>query len=90
MDYQLDMNIKPDVKEFFDETTNTISYVVKEPNGKSCAVIDSVMDINYAAGAITHDGYDEIIKYIKQNGLKLEWIIETHVHADHLSGAPYI
>jgi glyoxylase-like metal-dependent hydrolase (beta-lactamase superfamily II) len=90
MDYQLDMNVKPHVKAFFDETTNTISYVVKEPNGKSCALIDSVMDINYAAGAISHDGSDEIIKYIKQNGLKLEWIIETHVHADHLSGAPYI
>jgi len=90
MDYQLDMNVKPHVKAFFDETTNTISYVVSEPNGKSCAVIDSVMDIDYAAGAITHDGSDAIIQYIKQNGLKLEWIIETHVHADHLSGAPYI
>lgn len=90
MDYQLDMNVKPYVKAFFDEATNTISYVVREPDGKACAVIDSVMDIDYAAGAITYDGCDEIIEYIRQNDFKLEWIIETHVHADHLSGAPYI
>ncbi len=90
MDYQLNMNVKPHVKAFFDEATNTISYVVREPNGKACAVIDSVMDIDYAAGSITYDGCDEIIEYIRQNELKLEWIIETHVHADHLSCAPYI
>jgi glyoxylase-like metal-dependent hydrolase (beta-lactamase superfamily II) len=64
--------------------------VVKDPDSNACAVVDSVMDIDYAAGRITYDHADEIIAYIKDNGLKLEWIIETHVHADHLSAAPYI
>jgi len=90
MKYPVNMNVKPDVKAFFDPATNTISYVVKDPASKSCAVIDSVMDIDYAAGRITYDHADEIIDYIKSSDLKLEWIIETHVHADHLSAAPYI
>src|SRR5690606_32976722 len=85
-----DMALRPEVTAFFDAPTNTISYVVKDPASQSCAVIDSVMDIDYAAGRITYDGADKIIAYIKDNGLKLEWLIETHVHADHLSAAPYI
>ncbi len=88
--YPVDMSVKPEVTAFFDEDTNTISYVVKDPDSNSCAVIDSVMDIDYAAGRITYDSADEIIEHIEKNGLKLEWIIETHAHADHLSGAPYI
>ncbi|MEO0343896.1 MAG: MBL fold metallo-hydrolase [Pseudomonadota bacterium] len=80
----------PIVTGFFDKATNTISYVVQEPNGPACAVIDSVMDIDYAAGQITSDSADRIIAHIKDHGLTLEWIIETHVHADHLSAAPYI
>ena len=88
--YPIDMGVKPEVKGFFDPATNTISYVVKDPNSSACAVIDSVMDIDYAAGRITYDDADEIIAHITQNGLKLEWLIETHVHADHLSAAPYI
>ncbi|MBF9034392.1 MBL fold metallo-hydrolase [Rhodobacterales bacterium HKCCE2091] len=88
--YPVDMNVHPDVEAFFDEPTNTISYIVKDPNSESCAVVDSVMDIDYAAGRITYDGADRIIERIKERGLKLEWIIETHVHADHLSAAPYI
>ncbi len=90
MNYPIDMNVKPEVEAFFDEQTNTISYVVKDPDSNSCAVIDSVMDIDYAAGRISYEGADKIISYIQDNNLKLEWIIETHVHADHLSGAPYI
>ena len=90
VNYPVDMSVKPEVTAFFDEDTNTISYVVKDPESNSCAVIDSVMDIDYAAGRITYDGADEIIGHIEKNGLKLEWIIETHAHADHLSGAPYI
>ncbi|WP_417679053.1 MBL fold metallo-hydrolase [Roseibium sp.] len=89
-EYPVDMSVKPDVKAFFDPATNTISYVVKDPDSNACAVVDSVMDIDYAAGRITYDHADEIIAYIEQNGLKLEWLIETHVHADHLSAAPYI
>tara|TARA_R110002126_G_scaffold155833_1_gene302940 strand:- start:46214 stop:47101 length:888 start_codon:yes stop_codon:yes gene_type:complete len=90
MTHHVDLSVKPDVKAFFDPATNTISYVVKDPASQSCAVIDSVMDIDYAAGRITYDHADEIINYIQANDLKLEWIIETHVHADHLSAAPYI
>lgn len=88
--YPVDLSLEPQVTAFFDEATNTISYVVKDPASDACAVIDSVMDIDYAAGRITYDHADEIIEFIQQNGLKLEWIIETHVHADHLSAAPYI
>ncbi|NEK24757.1 MBL fold metallo-hydrolase [Sulfitobacter sp. JBTF-M27] len=84
------MEVKPDVKAFFDPQTNTISYVVKDPASDACAVVDSVMDIDYAAGRITYEHADEIIDYIQQNNLRLEWLIETHVHADHLSAAPYI
>ena len=88
--HSVDMTSSPDVKAFFDEATNTISYVVKDPNSRSCAVIDSVMDIDYAAGRITYDHADEVIAYIQDKELALEWLIETHVHADHLSAAPYI
>ncbi len=89
-DYPTNMGVKPTVEPFFDPATNTISYVVTDPGSKSCAVIDSVMDIDYAAGRITYTHADRMIAYIRENGLKLEWIIETHVHADHLSAAPYI
>ena len=89
-DYPIDMQVRPEVEAFFDPQTNTISYVVKDPASSSCAVVDSVMDIDYAAGRITYEHADEIIAYIEKHGLKLEWLIETHVHADHLSAAPYI
>ena len=90
MDYPVNMSVKPEVTGFFDPLTHTISYIVKDPNSNSCAIIDSVMDIDYAAGRITYEHADELIKFIEENGLKLEWLIETHVHADHLSAAPYI
>ncbi|WP_298571045.1 MBL fold metallo-hydrolase [uncultured Aliiroseovarius sp.] len=89
-DYPVNTSLKPEVKAFFEEDSNTISYVVKDPASNACAVIDSVMDIDYAAGRITHDHADVIIDYIKSEGLTLDWVIETHVHADHLSAAPYI
>ncbi|WP_170604226.1 MBL fold metallo-hydrolase [Ruegeria arenilitoris] len=90
MNYPVNMRIKPQVQAFFDEATNTISYIVKDPTSNSCAIVDSVMDIDYAAGRITYDHADELIRQIQTQGLKLEWVIETHVHADHLSAAPYI
>ena len=90
MTYPINMDIQPDVQAFFDEATNTISYIVKDPTSNSCAIIDSVMDIDYAAGRITFDHADSLIRHIETHGLTLEWIIETHVHADHLSAAPYI
>ena len=81
---------RPDVSAFFDAQSNTISYVIKDPDSKSCAIIDAVMQFDYAAGRLSYESADEIIDFITSNGLHLEWIIETHVHADHLSGAPYI
>jgi len=88
--YPIAMDLKPQVKAFFDPGTNTISYVVKDPATSACAVIDSVMDFDPASGRISFEHADELIAYIEAQGLDLQWIIETHVHADHLSAAPYI
>jgi glyoxylase-like metal-dependent hydrolase (beta-lactamase superfamily II) len=90
MCYPVDMSVKPEVTGFFDPATNTISYVVKDPASDACAIVDSVMDIDYAAGRISYLHADEIIAYVERNGLRVEWLLETHVHADHLSAAPYI
>jgi glyoxylase-like metal-dependent hydrolase (beta-lactamase superfamily II) len=81
---------KPEVKGFFDEATNTISYVVKDPAGKACAIVDSVLDFDYASGRTDTHSADAVIAHVKAAGLTVEWILETHVHADHLSAAPYI
>jgi len=89
-DYPISMELKPEVEGFFDAASNTISYVVADPKTKACAIIDSVLDLDYAAGQINTDSADKLINYIAKNNLRLEWIIETHVHADHLSAAPYI
>ena len=86
----LNMSVLPDVKGFFDPASNTISYIVKDPASNACAIIDSVLDMDYAAGRITYDSADRLIDTIQTQGMSLEWIIETHVHADHLSAAPYI
>ena len=88
--YNVDLSIKPEIKAFFDPITNTISYVISDLVSKACAVIDSVLDIDYAAGRISYEHADLIINYITYKKLNLEWIIETHVHADHLSAAPYL
>lgn len=90
LEYPIDMTVKPDVTGFFDPETNTISYVVKDPGSTACAIIDPVMDIDYAAGRISHAFADRIIGHVRERGLHLEWLIETHAHADHLSAAPYI
>lgn len=88
--HPVDLATKPEVTAFFEAQTNTVSYVVRDPASTSCAVIDSVLDIDYAAGRITYDSADAIIAHVRAQGLTLEWLIETHVHADHLSAAPYI
>lgn len=88
--YPVTMSIRPDVRGHFDPATNTISYIVKDPASDACAIIDSVMDIDYAAGRITFEHADKLIEEVSRRDLRLEWIIETHVHADHLSAAPYI
>lgn len=80
----------PDVKAFFDDATNTVSYVVRDPQGSACAIIDSVLDFDHASGRTGTASADRICAYVREAGLKTEWILETHVHADHLSAAPYL
>lgn len=80
----------PEVIAFFDKDSNTISYIVRDPASRSCAVVDAVMEIDYAAGRLAFGGADAIIAKIREEDWQLEWLIETHIHADHLSGAPYI
>ncbi|MCB5162285.1 MBL fold metallo-hydrolase [Marinomonas algarum] len=81
---------QPNVAAFFDKDSNTFSYVVKDPASSSCAIVDSVLDFDYASGGTFNTSADEIIAYVTDHKLKVEWLIETHVHADHLSAAPYI
>jgi glyoxylase-like metal-dependent hydrolase (beta-lactamase superfamily II) len=80
----------PDIKAFFDHGSNTVSYVVADPATKKAAIIDSVLDFDYASGTIGYDHTDQMIAYVAAQELTVEWLIETHVHADHLSAAPYI
>jgi len=80
----------PQVKAFFDEPTNTFSYVVRDPASNACAILDSVLDFDYASGRTDVRSTDAIIAYVQDNNLQVEWILETHVHADHLSAAPYL
>ena len=85
---RLDKNFK--IKGFFDEETSTISYVVYDVTSKKCAVIDSVLDFDFSSGTIDYHNAEKIISFIEKMKLDLEWLIETHVHADHLSASPYI
>ena len=80
----------PKVKAFFDETTNTVSYIVFDPSSMHCAIIDSVLDYTPDSGRISTCSADAIIEYINTQELTVEWILETHVHADHLSAAAYL
>ena len=82
--------MKPDVRVFFDPATWTLTYIVKDPNSSSCAIIDSVLDYEAASGRTKTEGADKVIAMIQSEGLAVEWILETHVHADHLSAAPYL
>ena len=81
--------LKPIVKSFIDRETNTISHLVRDPASKSCAIIDPVLDIDMKSGRTCHKGADRIIDFIRSEGLSLEWILESHIHADHLTGAAY-
>ncbi|WP_171232521.1 MBL fold metallo-hydrolase [Ruegeria sp. HKCCA4812] len=80
----------PAVKAFFDDQTFTVSYVVHEPQGRACAIIDSVLDFDHASGRTETKSADAIIGFVRTHDLKVEWILESHVHADHLSAAPYL
>ncbi|WP_448502583.1 MBL fold metallo-hydrolase [Sphingomonas sp.] len=83
-------NPTPIVHTFFDEPTNTASYVVHDPVSHAAAVIDSVLDFDPASGRTSFASADAIIGYVEQHGLKVHWLLETHAHADHLSAAPYL
>ena len=81
---------KPDVFALYDKQTSTFSYIVKDPTSQACAVIDSVLNLDYHSGRTSYSSADEIIDHVRKHQLELVWLIETHVHADHLSAAPYI
>lgn len=82
--------MEPDVRAFFDPATWTLTYVVKDPKSASCAIIDSVLDYDAASGRTKTDSADQVIRIVESEGLSVQWIVETHVHADHLSAAPYL
>lgn len=82
--------MSPSVKAFFDKDTWTVSYVVYEKAGSACAIIDSVLDYDPKSGRTSTRSADAIIEYVRQEGLVVEWILETHAHADHLTAAPYL
>ena len=82
--------VSPKVTAFFDDATNTVSYVVQDPEGSACAVIDSVLDFDHASGRTDTRSADKIIAFVNEAGLKVHWILESHVHADHLSAAPHL
>ncbi|MGH6906338.1 MAG: MBL fold metallo-hydrolase [Aestuariivirga sp.] len=84
------MTSDPDVTGFFDEATNSVSYVVSDPATGTSAIVDSVLDYDSASGHTATQSAGKLVAHIQDNGLKLDWILETHVHADHLSAAPYI
>lgn len=80
----------PIVTGFFDDATNTISYLVQDPSGRACAIVDSVLDFDYASGRTDTRSADTIIAYVNEHDLDVQWLLESHAHADHLSAAPYL
>jgi len=82
--------MKPGVNAFFDNDTNTVTYVLKDPKGDDCAIIDPVLDYDAAAGRTSTVSADRVLQYVEDNGLKVAWVLETHAHADHLSAAAYL
>lgn len=82
--------MQPEITAFFDEATFTVTYVVRDPESNKCAVVDSVLDFDYASGHTDTRSADAVIAFVRDKGYDLQWLLETHVHADHLSAAPYI
>jgi glyoxylase-like metal-dependent hydrolase (beta-lactamase superfamily II) len=82
--------MSPRIQAFFDSTTSTYSYVVSDPATAQCAIIDSVLDYDAAAGRTDYASADRLIAYVREQSLSVQWLLETHVHADHLSAAPYL
>lgn len=82
--------MQPEVTPFFDTATNTISFVVRDPQSTACAIIDSVLDFDYSSGRTDTKSADEICAFVAEKSYDVSWLLETHVHADHLSAAPYL
>ena len=82
--------MNPKVEAFFDKETFTVTYVVAEPSGSHCAIIDSVLNYDPKSGRTSTDAADKVVNFVKSNDLTVDWILETHVHADHLSASPYL
>ncbi|MCB1630101.1 MAG: MBL fold metallo-hydrolase, partial [Xanthomonadales bacterium] len=82
--------MKPQIKSFFDEDTFTITHVVVDPASKQAAIIDPVLDFDYAAGRTATRSADSLIEWVQSQSLEIQWILETHAHADHLTCAPYL
>jgi glyoxylase-like metal-dependent hydrolase (beta-lactamase superfamily II) len=78
------------IQAFFDPNTSTVSYVVIDEATSKCAIIDSVLDYDIFAGKTSHQSADNLVFFVKENNLQVEWILETHIHADHLSAASYL
>ncbi len=81
---------KPIIRAFFDEPTNTVSYLVADPATQKAAIIDPVLDYDHAAGTVDTRSVEAMLQAVAEAGYKIEWALETHAHADHLSGAPFI
>ena len=81
---------KPTIQSFFDPATFTVTYVVADPVRKRAAIIDSVLDYDPKSGRTSHTSADQVVAHVKQAGLTVDWLLETHAHADHLSAAPYL
>lgn len=86
----VDSALRPEVTSFFDPDTNTVSHVVRDPASKTCAIIDSVLDFDPASGRTTDRSASELIRFVRDNDLEVQWLLETHAHADHLSAAPLL
>ena len=84
------LGVKPQVQGFFDPATWTVTYVVYEKEGSACAIIDSVLDYDPKSGRTRTTSADKVIEFVQQKQLKVEWILETHAHADHITAAPYL
>ncbi len=85
-----DPAVRPEIKHFFDSRTWTLTYVVIDPTTQHCAIIDPVLDLDYPSGTISTESADQVIAFVRDTGLTVDYILETHVHADHLTAAPYI
>lgn len=82
--------MKPQIQAFFDNATSTVTYVVYEAPGSACAIIDPVLDYDPASGRTSNAGAERVIAFVREQSLSVQWLLETHAHADHLSGAPYL